>query len=93
LRSRKIQKFMKCAICVRADTKKLEISWVTDITQNPYFLRPEFLPSGRATPETAAKWKIEDDLLREKGTAVGDRWRRDANSERTEAGNDLRRQD
>jgi hypothetical protein len=39
------------------------MNWVTKITQNPYFLRPEFLPSGRATPETAAKWKIEDELL------------------------------
>jgi hypothetical protein len=56
---------MKSAIRVRPDSKKLELNWINEITQNPYFLRPEFLPSGRATPETA-KWKIEDDLLRGK---------------------------
>jgi hypothetical protein len=66
-RSRKIQTFMKCAICVRPGVKKIENDWLTDFIQCPRFLKPEFLPSGRATPETAARWKIEDDLLRKKG--------------------------
>jgi hypothetical protein len=44
---------MKCAIRVRSQIKKIKPNWVFDFIQNPYFLGPEFLPSGRATPETA----------------------------------------
>jgi hypothetical protein len=83
---------MKCAICVRPDSKKLEMNWVTEITQNPYFLRPEFLPSGRATPETAAKWKIEDDLRRGKEDRGWRPVEEVVNAGREEAGNGSRRQ-
>jgi hypothetical protein len=37
-------------------------SWVQEISENPYFLRPEFYPSGRARPETIQRSKVEEEL-------------------------------
>jgi hypothetical protein len=45
---------------------------VQDFIDNPYFLRPKYLPSGRVTAETASEWKIEDDIESSKGSS---QWR------------------
>jgi hypothetical protein len=53
------------AVKSKGNLEQLNQSWTDEITRSFYFLRPEFLPSGRARPETMQKWKIEDELLRE----------------------------
>jgi site-specific DNA-cytosine methylase len=61
------------------DRKSAEksIRWVQDMTEHPYFLRPEFDLSGRAKPETIQKWRIEEDLANPKESkgwrSVGER--------------------
>jgi hypothetical protein len=61
-RSRQIQRFLRQAICFDPRQLKVESNWAEEFIRKPYFLRPEFLPSGRATPETAKRWKAEDEL-------------------------------
>jgi hypothetical protein len=43
---------------------------VKGFTDHPYFLRPKYLPSGRATPETASVWKVEDEIESSKGSGL-----------------------
>jgi hypothetical protein len=42
-----------------ASTRRVE-DVVQNFIENPYFLRPQFLPSGRVTPEVSRGWKTED---------------------------------
>jgi hypothetical protein len=61
---------MKCALKLQVP-EKIEDA-VQRFIENPYFLRPHFLPSGRATSETSRGWRIEDSIDDTKG--VGN-WR------------------
>jgi hypothetical protein len=46
----------------RKGVEESSMSWVQEITERPYFLRPELYASGRAKPETIRNWKIEEEL-------------------------------
>jgi hypothetical protein len=46
----------------------MEVDFVQDFTENPYFSRPQFLDSGRVLPEVAQGWRVEDDIESSKDT-------------------------
>jgi hypothetical protein len=56
---RDVLRFLKCAIKVQVPEKK---DAVQDFIENPYFLRPQRLPSGRVAQEVASAWRAEDDI-------------------------------
>jgi hypothetical protein len=62
---RDVLQFMRCAIKIQSEEHK---DWVQEFIENPYFLRPQQLPSGRVTPEVAINWKAEDLVESSKGT-------------------------
>jgi hypothetical protein len=65
-----ILRFMKCAVKFQAP-EKIEDA-VQNFIENPYFLRPQFLPSGRVTPEVSRSRRIEDTIDDSRGTG---KWR------------------
>jgi hypothetical protein len=71
-----ILRFLSYAIKVHTPEK---LDWIQEFTENPFFLRPQFLPSGRAYPETAHNWRMEDAFEISKETknwrSVGERIR------------------
>jgi hypothetical protein len=64
---------------IKVDTVE-QVDWVQEFIDNPYFRRPQQLPSGRVTPEVAHNWKVEDMIEASKGTkqwiSIGDRIRK-----------------
>jgi hypothetical protein len=68
---------MRYAVKVQTEEHK---DWVQEFIDNPYFLRPQQLPSGRVTPEVVIGWKVEDLVESSKGTkqwiSVSDRTKR-----------------
>jgi hypothetical protein len=51
--------FLKCPIKVQVSEER---DLVREFVENPYFLRPQFLPSGRVNPEIAQQWRVEDSI-------------------------------
>jgi hypothetical protein len=64
-----VLRFLRCAVKVQAPEK---IDAVQDFIENPYFLRTQYLSTGRAAPDLANKWKVEDEIESSKGTG---KWR------------------
>jgi hypothetical protein len=62
---RNVLQFMRFAIKVQIKEKR---DLVQEFIDSPYFLRPQQLPSGRATPETSIVWRVEDMIEGSKGT-------------------------
>jgi hypothetical protein len=71
---RDVLQFMRCAIKVRTEEER---DIVQEFIDNPYFRRPQQLPSGRVTPEVAIGWRVEDSIesskVKKQWSSVSDR--------------------
>jgi hypothetical protein len=60
-----VLQFLSCAIKVQIPERG---DFIQEFTERPYFARPGLLNAGRASPETASKWRVEDEIENSKDT-------------------------